>query len=256
MAAYKQTNRSLQVTTPLGDNVLLITGFRGIEQISHLFSIEVSLIAENSTTVDFSKLVGQDITVSVAIAGKGGDADWRYISGICASFSQGNRNDEFTSYYAEVVPKVWFLTRRAQCRIFQQKSVADILKEVLKGFDTDFRLSGPYEPREYCVQYRETDFDFASRLMEEEGIFYFFEHRKSGHKMIVADTPAAHADVPGLTQARYDVIDGGGPTGDHIYEWRKTQALRSAKYSLRDHCFQQPILRLKRRSWNRLEPER
>jgi type VI secretion system secreted protein VgrG len=240
MAEYKQTNRSLQVTTPLGDNVLLITGFRGIEQISYLFSIEVSLIAENSTPVDFSKLVGQDITLSVATAAKGGDADWRCISGICASFSQGNRNEEFTSYYAEIVPKVWLLTRRARCRIFQQKSVPDTLKEVLKGFDTDFQLSGRYEPREYCVQYRETDFDFASRLMEEEGIFYFFEHRKSGHKMIVADSPAAHADVPGLTQARYDVIEGGGPTGDHIFDWRKTQALRSAKYSLRDHCFQQP----------------
>ena len=244
MAAYTQTNRSLQITTPLGDNALLITGFRGIEQISHLFSIEVSLIADNSTRVDFSQLVGHDITVSVATPAKGGDTDWRYISGICARFSQGNRNKDFISYYAEVVPKVWLLTRQAQCRIFQQKSVPDILKIVLNGFDTDFQLSGHYEPREYCVQYRETDFNFASRLMEEEGIFYFFKHSKSGHKMIVADSPAAHAHVPGLTQARYDVIEGGSPAGDHIFEWRKTQALRSAKYSLRDHSFQQPTRNL------------
>jgi type VI secretion system secreted protein VgrG len=179
----------LQVTTPLGDNVLFVTGFRGAEQISHLYSFEVNLIADNSTIVDFSKLLGHDITVSIATPVKGGTTDWRYLSGICACFSQGNRNKEFTSFYAEVVPKVWLLTRRAQCRIFQQESVPQILKEVLNGFDTDFELRGRYEPREYCVQYRETDFDFASRLMEEEGIFYFFEHSASGHKMIVGTVP-------------------------------------------------------------------
>src|SRR5271165_931505 len=117
MAEYTQKNRSLQVTTPLGDNVLLVTGFHGTEQISHLFSFELSLIAPNSTTIDFSKLMGNDITLSVATPGEGGATDWRYIDGICARFSQGNRNEEFTSYYAEVVPKVWLLTCRAQCRI-------------------------------------------------------------------------------------------------------------------------------------------
>jgi type VI secretion system secreted protein VgrG len=244
MAEYAQTNRSMQVATPLEDAVLLVTGFCGIEHVSRLFSFEVTLIADNSTTVDFGKLVGQDITVSVATPANGGDADWRYLNGICACFSQGNRNKDFTSYYAEVVPKVWLLTQRAQSRIFQQKSVPDILKEVLKGFDTDFQLRGQYEPREYCVQYRETDFDFASRLMEEEGIYYFFEHSKSGHKMIVADTPQSHSSVPGLTSARYDVVEGGSPTGDHIFEWRKTQALRPSKYTLWDHSFQQPTQNL------------
>ena len=244
MAEYSQNNRSLQLTTPLGDNVLLVTGFHGAEQISNLFSFELSLIAANSTTIDFSKLMGNDITLSVATPGEGGATDWRYVSGICACFSQGNRNEEFTSYYAEVVPKVWLLTCRAQCRIFQQKSVPDILKEVLKGFDCDFQLRGQYEHREYCVQYRETDFNFASRLMEEEGIYYFFKHSRSGHKMIIADTSQAHSDVPGLTKAKYDVVEGGGPKGDHIFEWRKTQELRASKYSLWDHSFQQPTKNL------------
>ena len=243
MVTYSQANRSLQVNTPLGENILLVTGFRGTEEISHLFSVEVKLIADNSTTIDFSKLVGNDLTVSIATPGKNGDAEWRYFNGICASFSQGDRNEDFTSYNAEVVPKVWLLTRRAQSRIFQQKSVPDILKEVLKGFDTDFQLRGQYEPREYCVQYRETDFDFASRLMEEEGVFYFFQHSKSGHKMIIGDSPVAHLDVPVQTKARYDVIEGG-PAGDHIFEWRKTQTLRAAKYALWDHCFQQPTKNL------------
>jgi type VI secretion system secreted protein VgrG len=244
MPTYTQTNRPLQVTTPLGDNVLLVTGFRGSEQLSTLFSFELTLIAENSTAIDFSKLVGNGIALSVATPGEEGATEWRYINGICARFSQGNRNEEFTSYYAEVVPQVWLLTRRFQSRIFQQKSVPDILKVVLQGFDCDFQLLGQYEPREYCVQYRETDFDFASRLMEEEGIFYFFKHTGSGHTMIIADGSVAHIDVPGVTEAKYDVVEGGSSQGDHIFEWRKTQALRSAKYSLWDHTFQQPTQNL------------
>jgi type VI secretion system secreted protein VgrG len=244
MAEYAQRNRSLQVTTPLGDNVLLVTGFHGTEQLSDLYSIELNLIAANSTTIDFTELMGNDITLSIATPGDGGATDWRYISGICARFSEGNRNEEFTSYYAEVVPKIWLLTHRAQCRIFQQKSVPDILQEVLREFDCDFQLRGHYEHREYCVQYRETDFNFASRLMEEEGIYYFFKHTRSGHKMIMADSSLAHCDVPGLVKARYDVIEGGTPKGDHIFEWRKTQELRASKYSLWDHSFQQPTKNL------------
>ena len=244
MQKYLQKNRPLQVTTSLGEDTLLVTGFQGTEQLSRLFTFELSLIADNSTAIDFSQLVGNDISLGVATPSAGGTSDWRYISGICASFSQGNRNEEFTSYYAEVVPKVWLLTRRCQSRIFQQKSVPEILKEVLKGFDCDFQLHGQYEHREYCVQYRETDFDFVSRLMEEEGIYYFFLHSKSGHKMIIADSSLSHTDVPGLTNARYEVVGGGAPQGDHIFEWRKTQAVRAAKFSLRDHSFQEPTQNL------------
>lgn len=241
---YRQTNRSLQVKTPLGADALLITGLRGTEQLSHLFSLELELIADNSTAIDFSQLLGNDVIVRIASPGEGGASQWRYFSGICARFSQGNRNEDFTSYYAELVPKVWLLTRRVQSRIFQQKSVPDILQEVLKGFECDFQLWGQYEHREYCVQYRETDFNFASRLMEEEGFFYFFEHSESGHKMVIADSSVAHSAVPGLTKARYDVVEGGTPNGDHIFEWRKTQELRSSKYTLWDHSFQQPKINL------------
>ncbi len=242
--ALSQTNRLLQVTTPLGETALVVTGFRGTEHISHLFSFELDLIADNSTTIDFSQLVGKEMTLSVVTPGNGGAADWRYHNGICASFSEGDRNEQFTSYSAEVVPKVWLLTRLARSRIFQQKSVPDILKVVFQGFDSDFQLQGKYEPREYCVQYRETDFNFASRLMEDEGIYYFFQHSKSGHKMVIADTPQGHTDVPGLTTVRYQMAEGGPRTADHVYQWRKTQAVRASKYTLWDHNFQQPTQNL------------
>src|SRR6516165_66596 len=234
-----QKNRALQVTTPLGEDKLLVTGFRGWEHISHLFSFVLDLIADNSTTVDFSQLVGKEMTLAIATPGQDNETQWRYVNGICDSFSEGDRNEQFTSYTAEVVPKIWLLTHLARSRIFQQKSVPDILKEVLQGFDCDFQLRGKYEPREYCVQYRETDFSFVSRLMEDEGIYYFFEHSKSGHKMVIADTPQSHSDVPGLTEAKYKVVEGGLRKADHIYQWRKTQAVRTSKYALWDHHFQQ-----------------
>jgi type VI secretion system secreted protein VgrG len=244
VATYTQSNRALQVTTPLGDDKLLVTGFRGSETLSTLFLFQIDLIAENSTQVDFSKLVGKEITLKVSTPGSGSDPVWRFVDGICAAFSQGERNDRFTKFTAEVVPKAWLLTQQSQSRIFQQKSVPDILKAVLTGIDCDWKLQGHYEPREYCVQYREPDFDFASRLMEEEGIFYFFDHSESGHKMVVADTPQSHAQVPGLTTVRYGMIEGGARIADHIYEWRKIQSLRTAKYTLWDHNFQQPTQNL------------
>ncbi len=241
---YSQMNRALRVSTPLGDDVLLLTGFTGSEQISQLFAFELNFIAANTTPIDFSEIMGGEITLSVSMPAEGGGTERRYISGICASFSQGNRNKEFTSYYAEVVPKVWFLTCAAQCRIFQQRSIPDILKEVFKGFDCDFQLHGRYERREYCVQYRETDFNFASRLMEEEGIYYFFKHSSSGHQLIIADTIQCHPAVPGLIEVEYDVVEGSRAKQDHIIEWRKTQELRASKYSLWDHSFQQPTRNL------------
>src|SRR5437588_127803 len=83
----------------------------------------------------------------------------------------------------------WLLTKRAQSRIFQHQSVPDILKKVLTGVDVAYEIQGTFEPRDYCVQYRETDFHFASRLMEEEGIYYFFKHTANGHKMVLANSP-------------------------------------------------------------------
>ena len=165
---------------------------------------------------------------------------WRYVDGICSNFSEGDRTERFTSYFAEVVPKVWLLTRRARSRIFQQKSVPDILKAVFEGFDCDYQLRGDYQYREYCVQYRETDFNFASRLMEEEGIFYYFKHSDGSHKMVIADTPQSHETVPGRPNARYDVVKGAPQIGDQIFTWQKTQALRASKYTLWDHSFEQP----------------
>src|SRR5207248_63572 len=136
------------------------------------------------------KMVGKRITITLKHAG-----GTRYFNGIVRRFSQGPSTTAFASYRAEIVPWLWLLTQTADCRIFQKKSIPDIIQQVFKdlGF-TDFKLDlrRKFEPREYCVQYRETDFNFVSRLMEQYGIFYYFEHASGKHTLVLGDSPSAH----------------------------------------------------------------
>jgi type VI secretion system secreted protein VgrG len=240
MTKYTQENRPLLVHTPIGDDALLLVGFAGHEAISELFDFQLDLMAEDATKVKFEKLLGQKITVTLTLP----DESTRYFSGFCNRMSQGGRSegDVFTYYRMEIVPQFWFLTKRVQSRIFQHLSVPDILKKVLDGLDVEYQIQGTFQPRDYCVQYRESDFNFASRLMEEEGIYYFFKHSADGHKMVVANTPQGHGifDDPVQATIIYEEIFGGYRDENRILSWEKTQELRSGKYTLWDHCFEMP----------------
>jgi type VI secretion system secreted protein VgrG len=241
-AGYKQAERPLTVTTPLGPDDLLLVGFTGVEGVSQLFTFHLDLLADNDTEIPFDKLLGQKVTVNLLLPGP--EKKRRQFSGICKSVSQGARDKTFTGYRMEVVPQFWLLTRRAQSRIFQHQTVPDILKKVLEGLDVTYEISGNFYPRDYCVQYRETDFNFASRLMEEEGIFYFFKHSESGHQMVVANTPQSHPDMPFKNTIVYEGVEGGKRDEDRVIEWRKAQEVRSGKYTLWDHCFELPYKHL------------
>ena len=242
MPKYSQANRPMAVSTPLGPDVLLLQQFSGSEFLSRLFRFQLELLAESSTDIAFDQILGQSVTVTLQMP----DGSSRYFNGIVNRFSQGQQIPSpmgsafFTRYQAEIVPQLWLLTRKAQSRIFQQIAVPDILKQVLTGLSVDYQLQGTYKPRDYCVQYRETDFDFASRLMEEEGIYYFFTHADGSHKMVVADTPMSHPDVPGATTAIYEVVEGGLRKEDRVQTWEKSQEIRSGKYTLWDQCFELP----------------
>jgi type VI secretion system secreted protein VgrG len=215
---------------------LLLVGFSGQEAISQLFSFQLDLLAENKTEVPFDKLLGQKIMVDLALpSGKR-----RHFSGICSRITQGMRDSDFTAYRLEMVPQLWLLTKRAQSRIFQHLTVPDILKKVLEGLEVAYEIQGSFHPRDFCVQYRETDFNFASRLMEEEGIYYFFKHSASGHQMVVANTPQSHPSLPERSSLIFEEIVGGNREEDRIVEWQKVQELRSGKYTLWDHCFELP----------------
>jgi len=236
MARYTQAGRPIAVTTPLGEDVLLLKGFQGFEAISQLFHFRLDLLAENTSKVDFDKLMGQKVTVEMALP----EDKKRYFSGICVRLSQGDRDQVFTHYRMDIAPQFWSLTRVAQSRIFQHMTVPDILKKVLAGLDVSFQIVGSFEPRDYCAQYRETDFNFASRLMEEEGIYYFFKHTAQGHQMVLANSPQGHPDLPEWSKLTYMGAAGGTQPEDRIYDWEKAQEWRSGKLTLWDHCFELP----------------
>jgi type VI secretion system secreted protein VgrG len=226
----------MAVQTPLGKDMLLLIGMTGQESLSQLFSFQLDLIAENTTVVAFEKLLGQKITVRVELP-KG----QRHFNGICNRVSQGERDNDFTAYRMEIVPQFWLWTRKAQSRIFQHMTVPDILKKVLTGMDPPpaLELQGTFQPRDFVVQYRETDFNFACRLMEEEGIYYFFKHSDGSHQMVLANTPQSHTEVPG-GKINYEDVVGGVRDDDRIYDWEKYQEIRSGKYTVWDHCFEKP----------------
>jgi type VI secretion system secreted protein VgrG len=236
MSSYEQAGRPLTVTTPLGNNKLLLVGLRGTEAISQLFRYQLELIAANDTNVPFDQILGKPVTAHITAPG----GDQRHVSGICSRFVQGGRDPYFTSYRAEIVPEFWFLTRKAQSRIFEQKTVPQILQTVFQGLKTTAMLKGDYPSRDYCVQYRETDFNFACRLMEEEGIFYFFKHTAGSHEMVYADNPGAHPPVPFGTKATYAALEASSVEEERITDWEKTQDLRSMKFLLWDHSFEKP----------------
>jgi len=235
MPTYVQAGRPLSVTTPLGADTLLLIGVRGHEQISGLFRFDFEMMAENGTDIPFDKLLGQKVTGSIKMS----QNENRFISGIVSRAAEGSRDQTFTKYRVEVVPQFWLLTLRQQSRIFQGLSVPDILKQVLTGMDVTYEIQGTFRPREYCVQYRESDFDFASRLMEDEGIYYFFKHTSSGHTMVLANTPQSHPESNPSTVI-YEEITGGNRPDERIFLWEQSQQLRSGQTTLWDYHFELP----------------
>jgi type VI secretion system secreted protein VgrG len=226
----------MAVHTPLAPDKLLLVGFTGQEALSQLFTFQLDLLAENKDDIPFDQLLGQPMTVDLELPGH----KKRYFHGIVRRFSQGHPDSTFTAYRAEVVPQLWLLTRRVQSRIFQHLNVPDILKQVLEGLAVTYEIQGTFHPRDYCVQYRESDFAFASRLMEEEGIYYFFKHTADGHQLVVANTPFSHPDLPEQRKVIFERMTGGTRPEDRVLEWEKFQELRSGKLTLWDHCFELP----------------
>src|SRR5471030_2229315 len=161
MPTYSQANQAVEVITPLGKDALLITSFHGEEGLSRPFRFQIAMIADAKKDIAFDKLLGQKTTIRLNLpTGKS-----RFFNGVCNRLSQGETDGDFTTYHMEIVPQFWLLTKNAQTRIFQQISVPDILKKVLTGLDATYQLEGTFHPRNYCVQYSETDFNFACRLM-------------------------------------------------------------------------------------------
>ena len=239
-----QQNRKIQVFTSLKDDTLLFYKMQGREALGELFRYDLELLSEDFD-INPEALLGENIRIQLQLE----DGSWRYFNGFVSRFGYYGNLNRFAYYKAEVVPWTWFLTRASNCRIFQEMTVPDIIMKIFRdqGFsDFQNKLSGNYHAREYCVQYRETDFNFVSRLMEEEGIYYYFAHEKQKHVLTLVDSGAAHEAYPGYADIPYHPEQGVTDRArkDHIRDWNFSQGVQTGKYQLTDYDFKKPQTRL------------
>jgi type VI secretion system secreted protein VgrG len=235
----KQENRHLAIKTALGPNELAIRSVSIQEQLSRLFHIEAELCSEDGT-IDFDSVVGREATIRLNVAQQGK----RYFHGFVSRLAQLANQDGYARYQATIVPWLWFLTRTADCRIFQNKKVPDIIEEVFKGHgfnDYQLKLSSTYQEWEYCVQYRETDFNFVSRLMEQEGIYYFFEHEDGKHTLVMADSISAHKPFPNYADITFhEREEAGTPGREVVIDWTMEKQAQPVACALNDFDFKKP----------------
>lgn len=237
---YTQDHRLYAIDTPLGKDVLLLQEITGYEGISRLFNYDLDLLAYDNNSISFDDIVGQKVSIRFQLP----DGSPRYISGYVSRFTQGETDERtFTHYRAQVVPWLWFLTREADCRIFQNMAVPDIISKIFDPFgfkDFKLNLKSSYPQLEYCVQYRETSFNFVSRLMEEFGIFYYFDHTtQNKHTMVLADQSSNLPACPN-SPISYDTQVGGLADPEVIVNWHVQQEVKTGKYTVTDYNFTTP----------------
>lgn len=235
MAAYKQAGRLMQFSSPLGQDVLLAESMDGIEGVSRLFDFHIDLLAVAETIIDPDDLVGQKATLGITLLDVQGT---RYFNGLIASFEQTLGDTNFDVYRARMVPSLWQLTLATNCRVFQGKTVMEIIKEVISPYALsvgDVTKFG-YKPLDYCTQYDETDFAFISRLAEQFGIFYWFEHTENDHKVIFGDDISAYGACPFVSELQYSPQQQDTETTYHsvISDIRATSTMVTGKHSTRN----------------------
>jgi type VI secretion system secreted protein VgrG len=243
---FKQLSRLAKITSPLGPDALLLKDMGGGEELGRLFNYELQLHSLDNA-IDLNQLLGKPLCLSLQLDG-GGE---RHFHGIVARCSQNVDQGQFASYQATLRPWLWLLTRTSDCRIFQNLTIPQIIKQVFRdlGFsDFEDALSRPYREWEYCVQYRETSFDFVSRLMEQEGIYYFFRHEQGRHVLVLADAYGAHTSVPGYASVPYYPKNEQQRERDHIHDWHLAQEVQPGSLELNDYDFQRPSARIDVRS--------
>jgi type VI secretion system secreted protein VgrG len=224
----------------LEDGELRVLRFRGTEGISQLFEFELELLSRSSD-IDFAQVVGKP-----AALGIDGPDTTRFLNGMISRFEQGPVSKGFTRYYAQMVPRQWTLLQRVDTRIFQNKSVPAIIESVLKdaGIPSNAlkpSLQGTYKEREYCVQYQESDWTFLSRLMEEEGIFYFFEHGEDDHVLVIGDNVSAHPVIPGEVEIPFRASSELEPDGrEYVASFRWSESVRIGSVAMRNYAFKTP----------------
>ncbi|MES9941155.1 MAG: type VI secretion system tip protein TssI/VgrG [Candidatus Thiodiazotropha sp. 6PLUC2] len=238
--SFTQSNRQLKIKTPLGPDELLILSMEGSEELGRLFEFTIDLLSDNEAISHYD-LLGKKMTVEMDMV----DTTKRYFDGYVSDFSQVGHLAFFAHYRVTLRPWFWLMTQTSDCRIFQNKKVPDIIKDVFSdnGFgDFEERLSGSYREWEYCVQYRETDFNFVSRLMEQEGIYYFFKHTAGKHILVLCDDYASHNTLEAYAEIPYvpPTETGASRWQDYIHSWTFRRSIRPGNFAHTDYDFKKP----------------
>jgi type VI secretion system secreted protein VgrG len=224
------------------DAVLLVSSFEGTEAISELFAFHVDITSPEHG-LDPDAVIGSKALLTIATA----DQASRYVSGIVGRIELGEQNERAAVYRVMIVPSFFRLLYRHDARIFQEQTVDAIIQAVFSAAGVDnFRLAlqSSYASREYCVQYRESDWAFVSRLMEEEGIYYFFEHDEGSHTLVLGDAPAGHAPIVAPCNLSFRPALGAMARGESVSRLVIGRDIRPGKVTITDFNFKKPTLGL------------
>ncbi|MCQ4166200.1 type VI secretion system Vgr family protein [Tahibacter harae] len=230
-------NRALNVTTPLGPEVLRFDSLQGREALSQLFDFQLTLKSEEKG-LSADDLLGRPITVDLELEG----GARRHLNGQCIHFRSAGRRGKQHLYAAQLRPWLWYATRRSDYRIFQGQTTPEIVRQVLAmyPFPTKWLLSRSYRKWNYCVQYRETDANFVQRLLEHEGIWFWFEHSAGEHTLVLTDDIGLASPYPGYAKIPFYPHDTTVPDKDHLHGWAAAGTVQSGKYFARDYNFVMP----------------
>lgn len=250
-----QDNRSGKLSTPLGKDRLLLVRFDGTEGMSELFEYRIDAVS-TEPNIDFTPILGRNCCVSLRSYG-----DFtRYYNGVLSEAQSTGAEQHLHSYKLVLRPWFWLLGRRADCRIFKSKTVPEIIKQVFQdaGFsDYEVNSHEGYPTLEYCVQYRETDLSFASRLMEESGLYTYHRHEEDKHTLVVTDTVSAQPalsipNTAGSSSARQTSYTRGDHVifnmagkqlrrhVEHMLDWQRERRFRTGVFRLNDFDYMQP----------------
>jgi type VI secretion system secreted protein VgrG len=229
-------NRKIWITTPSTPKPLLFERMTGEEEMGRAFRYDVDLLCESSE-LDLESLLGKKMTV--AAEHKNGE---RHFNGVCTQFRVLGATHRYIRYRATLRPELALLSYTRNCRIFQKKKVPDILKQLFQGkLTADFKLMRDYRTWDYLVQYRESDFNFVCRLMEQEGITFFFSHTADGHKMVLIDESSSCKEAAGYAKVPFlPPEERGRVKEEHVSGWTSGARIVPGKFTVRDFKFEKP----------------
>jgi type VI secretion system secreted protein VgrG len=244
---FDQSNRIAALRTPFGADELGLLSFTVSEELGQIPSFTIEAVCERKS-LDPNQILGHEVGITFNVA----NGKKRYFHGYAIRFNRAAIHGRYFVYSMTVVPWLWFLTQSKNCRVFQNKSVVDIAKKVFqdRGFsDIELKLQGSHTAWEYCIQYRESDYNFVSRLLQQEGIYYFYKYEESKNILVLADSPSAHEPFPGYDQIKLVRESASDEENrERIREFGIHSHHVAAKFTHTDYDFEKPRVNLRAQS--------